>query len=252
MEGRGIDLLGVAEAAALLGVTKRTVFRWIHEGALACFKRSPQGWQAATRDEIRAARVLRPQNLRDKGIHDELLDRALRRRIVSSPDGRYSLNDVEAILAFGAAAKPTPNPAGPVRRQSGFVIKAFEWNEEMEEAHVQAGASVEKLPDGYFEVEGDPPLLTPPNVFLHEVTSEPVPGRPGARFVRRLSGYELGDDGVLRWCEQNDRFDILEPGESLKPEQVASNRKYYLQMWRMKRETYRRRRRLRRESKLSQ
>jgi hypothetical protein len=181
---------------------------------------------------------MRRREVRAKGIDDGLLQRALRRRVVSSPDGRYSLNDVDAIRAFGGAAGATPEPAGPVRRQSGFVTKPFVWNVELEEAWVRRGAHPAELPDGYFQVPGEPRLVTPANVFQYTVHG-PVPTRPTARYVRRSAGYELRD-GRLRWFDQDDRFAVLEEGEPMQPEWVTSNRDFLHAVDEMKRETYRR------------
>jgi excisionase family DNA binding protein len=234
MEDGSKDLLRVEDAAKLWGVTDSTVYQWIREHRLTCFQPGPDGVLVAPRHAIRAARVMRPREVRGKGVDDDVLKRALRKKIVSSPDGRYCLSDVDAIL--GAA-----NAVGPVRRQSGFAAKAFEWNEELEMAWVRRGAHPEQLPDGYFDVPGDPRFVQPANVFLYTAHGA-VPDRPNARYVRRSAGYEQRDS-ELRWCEEDDRFDILDDGEPMKPEWAASSLAFRHAEQRMKRETYRRRRR---------
>jgi hypothetical protein len=239
------DLLRAEDAAKLWGVTETTVYAWIRERRLSCFQRGADGVLVASRGDIRAARVMRPHELRGKGIDDALLDRALRKRIVASPDGRYSLGDLDAILAFGAAARfGPPKLDGPVRHQSGFTSKPFAWNEELQRAFVLSGAHPPELPEGYFEVPGEPRLITPANVFLYTLHG-PVPNRPTARYVRRSAGYEVRD-GELRWYEEDDRFAILEEGETMEPEWVASNQAFRHAEVRMQHETYVRRRRRRR------
>jgi hypothetical protein len=233
----GSELVTVGVAARWWKVSRGSVYNWIREGLLTCFRAAPGGGDfVAARGEVRAAAVLRKHKVRDLGIEPALLERALRTRVVTPSHGRLSLDDLDAIRAFGAGGKAPPAPSVPPPRQSGVVPKALEWNANDEAAWVERGAHPEELPDGYFDMPTAPEFIGPADLFRY-TPGDPVPDRSGARYVRRSAGYERRD-GRLVWCEQDDRFAVLKRGESLSREQQDSNREYRLRKARWKREVW--------------
>jgi hypothetical protein len=238
MTGRGSNLVTVEQAAQLWRVAARSVYNWIDAGLLTCFERGPDGPLVATRDGVRRAQVLRKNEVRNLGVDQKLLSRALRTNVVSGRDGRFSLEDVEAVLALGGAAEAPMQTVAPVRRQSGFAVRAFHWTQEDEVGWVACSADPAQLPDGYFDLPGPPRFIGPADVWRYTPDAR-VPGRPGERYVRRSAGYE-NRDGVLVWCEENDQFARIRAGEPMPQEWVESNRAYRLAEERWAREAYRR------------
>jgi hypothetical protein len=125
----------------------------------------------------------------------------------------------------GAASAPSALATVGVRRQSGLVGKCIAWTAADEIAWVQHGADPAELPDGYFELPKSPRFIAPAGVWKYTLLDANVPGRPGARYVRRSAGYEHRD-GRLAWREENDRFAVLGENEPMKDEWTDSNRDY--------------------------
>jgi hypothetical protein len=112
-----------------------------------------------------------------------------------------------------------------VRRQSGLVRKCVAWTVRDELAWVERGADPAELPDGYFELPRSPRFIASAGIWKYTVVDAPVPDRPRARYVRRTAGYELRG-GQLVWCEENDRFAVLDENEPMKQEWTDSNREH--------------------------
>ncbi len=218
----------VGEAAALWGVSRATVYNWIHVGLVTFFEAAQgRGEVTAARADVLAARVLGLRTLRALGIAPDDVARAERSGLVrpSSARGeaRLSLDDAEAILAFEAGPRLARGERPPPR-QSGFVLKTLEARVDRERAWVARGAHPSERSDDEFDGPEPPSVIPPAGVFFYEPVDS-VPDQPGARYVRRSKGYDYVD-GQLEWFEDDDRFAVLRAGERPRPEWTRSNQLY--------------------------
>jgi hypothetical protein len=218
----------VGAAADLWKVSRGGVHYWIGRGLLPCFGQvGSTGTYAASLRDVLAAKVLLPEQIEEHGIEHAALERALAAGVVllgeGANAGRLSLNDLEMVRRFNEAASGSP----PRKRfESGVVPKPLLSRRELLLAWVEGGAHAHQLPDEFFDTPEPPEPLAPAGVFLFTI-GDPVPNVPGARFIRRSRGHDrIG--GKIVWCEQDDRYDVLNDGESLKPEYVDSNYLYWL------------------------
>src|SRR5262245_55343466 len=66
------DLLTVDTAAAVWGVSRSTVYNWMHAGTLKCFRTDDKGDVVFRREDVRRAAVLRRREVHERGVEPSL------------------------------------------------------------------------------------------------------------------------------------------------------------------------------------
>jgi hypothetical protein len=160
-------MLTVAQAAELMSVVYNTVHNWIREGRIEFDVRN--GIKVVVLSKLRAAKLLRESDasnhLTRQGVDsDGLIARAVARGAARPIDSRYSLEDVEAILAFHNGVWKRPESATPPEKAEEAPRVADDANEnavpvEPDDFLVRA-ARWDALKD-YIKNHGDPARLPP-------------------------------------------------------------------------------------------
>jgi hypothetical protein len=235
----GADLVTAIEAAAIWRVSRASVYNWIDTGILTCFVAAQGRERLARRREVLAAKVFRPRQLEVRGVSRRLLEQAIVAGLVHGEAGRFSLDDLSAVLGFGRGDRRSEATRGPHRPVSGIRPTALQRLKEQERKWVERGADPAELPDAHILGPDLPEVIAPEGIFLFTILG-PVHGQRGPRYVGRSAGYDRVD-GELVWFEADDRFAILGEREPLRPEWAESNHLYRLARARVVHERWRRR-----------
>ena len=104
------ELFTINQSAALLGVTTRTIHRWIEEGKLPAFKLGGR-WRISQEDARNMLKPPAPLTLIYEGLVDPLFDGGMVRFSKRMADGNLRIEEKQPgrIAAFLAANMFTPN-----------------------------------------------------------------------------------------------------------------------------------------------
>ena len=184
-EGACDELIGTVEAARLWSVTRQTANGWFKSGRVKGARLLEDDWKASER-AVREAKVLPASSLFEFGVTDSKLADFEREHGVLSKDGRFSLDDVNAVCG-----KTAPGATRPTR-----VLSAAE----RLQLHIDLrlrGVDPHDFPDEAWPVHVCPPFVGPPNLFAYGLGAYlPDEARPMAVRITRSAGLLVTADGA--------------------------------------------------------
>lgn len=209
----------VSEAARLLQMAESTVYAWVKDGTLASEERS--GSKMIRRSVLRATKLLREvdvlgrSDVKSERITDSDIARAVDAGAARPTDipRRYSLDDVETIIAFkngtwaapiGATAEAAPAPRAVAAAAPGgavapdaFEIRSGRWNALLDYIGVHHDAF--KIPPTFWETCSCPDFVPPAGV--HQYT-DGIPLEDESLGpvipIRRSAGWSVENGHVTR------------------------------------------------------
>jgi excisionase family DNA binding protein len=244
MPGEHAGVISLSAAARLWRVSRATVYEWRAAGRLPFLRSGRRGLEAPLQ-EVLAAKLLSEPALLALGqqrVPAEIVNLAVQNRLVVPEDGRFSLDDLEALKRFAAVGHLDLPPPSP-RRVSGLQLAAFRWSVEDERAWVKAGADPVALPDAYWATPIPPRFIPPVDVFFYSLGKR----ARNHQLVHRSAGYERrGTELVWRWATDDytpDDHARLRVGDSMPSRWSESSQRYLVAAEQWMREWHRRKNR---------
>jgi hypothetical protein len=176
-------------------VERQTAHKWFRQGLVKDVQRDGRAFKATER-AVREAKVLSSSDLESKfGVTSKRLAEGERSGLVRSQGSRFSLDDLEVL------------ETGPeVPRERTALVKRRATPEErvglLRELVLQ-GVPLSEYPDEIFDSEECPPFSPPrPNLFAYALGEYwPDARSPAGVWISRSAGWNVGDDGELRWVQ---------------------------------------------------